>query len=124
MSEKIDQRWAQFEQLGETKVRQNLAEHVYGEDNTRFATAWLAHKAQERASLEAGRIADSQSIQALAASRAAEAALRAADAAERSAEAAERQATTAERATRTAIAALIVAIIAAILSLIAMVRGP
>jgi hypothetical protein len=45
-----ERRWKQFEELGEERVRQNLAAHIYGEDNTRLAREWLAHKAATRQS--------------------------------------------------------------------------
>ncbi len=105
MSPSIRDRWAEFDKLGEERVRQNLADHIYGEDNTRAARAWLEHIAERR-------VADSQAEQADAAKAALAEASRAADAAERAAAAAERQATIAETARNIAMAALVVAIVA------------
>jgi hypothetical protein len=113
MNEMVDRSWKDFKKLGEAKVRQHLATHMYGEDGIRMAKAWLEHKAQERS-------AGNESQQLAAAKTAAEASLRAADAATRAADAAERQATIADRATKIAIAALIIAIISAIPGLMAL----
>lgn len=60
MNEIVEVRWREFEELGEMKVRQNLATHVYGEDNQRMAREWLAHKDQVRAS-EASRLNEASS---------------------------------------------------------------
>jgi len=110
-----ESRWREFEELGERKVRQNLAAHVYGEDNTRLAREWLDHK-------EAERKRSAQAEQSEAADRASSAAERAADAATRAADAAAEQARQAQRANRIAATALLIAIAAAIMSLIALTK--
>lgn len=40
----VEQRWKEFENLGEEKVRQNLALRVYGEDSKKLAAAWLEQR--------------------------------------------------------------------------------
>ena len=47
MNDAVNRRWADFEALGETAVRQNLSSHVYGEENVKLANGWLAHKSEE-----------------------------------------------------------------------------
>jgi hypothetical protein len=124
MNPEIKERWQQFEALGETSVRKNLSSHVYGEENTLHAIAWLEHKFHERASKKAIELAAAQSKQAEAAFRSAEAAVRAADSAEqavaeatRAADAAAEQALAAQTASRIAIGALLIATIAAVVAL-------
>src|ERR1051326_8638185 len=124
MTAETKERWQQFEQLGEATVRKNLSSHVYGEENTLHALAWLDHKSQERATKKAVELAAAQSKQAEAAFRSAEAAVRAADSAEqaaaeatRAAEAAAQQAMAAQTATRIAIGALLIATITAVIAL-------
>ncbi len=128
MNPEVEHRWQQFERLGEAVVRKNLTSHVYGEENTRHAIAWLEHKAHERASRESLELAASQSKESAAAFRSSEAAMRAADTAQqalaeatRAADAATRQAVAAQTASRIAIGALLIATIAAILTLMQMV---
>jgi hypothetical protein len=59
MSDSANLRWKQFDELGEEKVRKNLASHVYGEENTRIAREWLEHKAAAQRSVARARIDDS-----------------------------------------------------------------
>src|SRR5215470_11208598 len=48
MNEFVDQRWKEFEGLGEQQVRKNLSTAMYGEDKTKSACAWLEQKASEK----------------------------------------------------------------------------
>lgn len=98
MNETVETRWQRFEQDGERKVRQNLASHVYGEDNGNMARAWLDHKVRERAE-EAERRAQASSEEQLDIARSAK------DAAWAAAEAAKEAATSARDAAREASAA-------------------
>ncbi len=98
-----DARYADFEALGEVQVRQNLALHVYGDENKRLAAAWLSMK-------EAGRADSHQTEQTSIARRAADAAEESARSSTRAAEAAERQAKYAKWALGISILALIAAI--------------
>ena len=122
MSDPIQGQWQDFEKIGEVKVRQQLASNIYNEDGARLARVWLEHQAEIRDSEEAAWLAEVQSEQLSAATRAADASVRAARAAELAADAAERQSKIAERATKIAIAALTVAIISAVLSFLVLVQ--
>lgn len=79
--------WPELEELGEVKVRLNLAMGVYGKVGNKrvLVEEWLHLKDRERADA-------SRSEQVSAAERASLAAKRSADASERSADASERQA--------------------------------
>src|SRR5689334_20697224 len=51
----VEQRWKEFETVGEEKVRQNLALQIYGEDNKKLALAWLEHKKNQQSSSDSAR---------------------------------------------------------------------
>lgn len=48
MADADDAQWAEFEKVGETTVRQNLAANRYGEGKQKLAEAWLHIKNQSR----------------------------------------------------------------------------
>jgi hypothetical protein len=58
-----ERRWQQFEDIGEIRVRQNIAARIYGGDNTLAAREWLAHKERTQRSEEESRNVDSNSEQ-------------------------------------------------------------
>jgi len=70
MTDHIQERWRDFDALGELEVRQRLAAHVYGEDNERLAREWLEHGAQSRAD-EAERRSDASSSEQIRIARSA-----------------------------------------------------
>ena len=39
-----ERQWQQFEDIGEIRVRHNIAARIYGEDNMLAAREWLSHK--------------------------------------------------------------------------------
>lgn len=39
-----ERRWQQFEDIGEIRVRHNIAARIYGEDNMLAAREWLSYK--------------------------------------------------------------------------------
>ena len=114
MNEVVQQRWQEFEKLGEEKVRQNLATHVYGEDNTKLAREWLSHKAQQK-SEEAQRRSEASSAEEVSIARSAK------DAAWESAEAAKMSAKEAMRANTRASLSIVVSAVAAFAAIAAVV---
>lgn len=123
MNEIDEKRWKQFDELGDKKVRQNLA--TYGEDRSKLAREWLAIDADrkmESSMAEQLSIArDAKDAAVSAATTAAEAlsaARDAASAAQDSAATARLQLKTAQAANTRATIALVVAAVAAIASVI------
>ena len=124
-------RWADFEELGEKQVRQNLASRIYGEDNKNEADAWLAYRASlSNAATQAETLALARDAQkeasraAAAAERAASATEEASSAARRQAEAAERQAHAAESANRKATIAIAISVASIIVTIAISVPSP
>ncbi|UDL88332.1 hypothetical protein LGH82_28740 [Mesorhizobium sp. PAMC28654] len=116
MNEFVEIRWKEFEKLGERAVRQNLATHIYGEENVRFAREWLESKRlDQEAALRDATLASQAEANAIARDAASEAS-RAADAASRTAEAA-------ESANKRATIAIVISIISAIATISIAIYG-